>query len=250
MAKGSDAKQSAWCSKQTTSNRGGKKMWCVPKLDEEYVERMNDLLLLYEQPYNEREPVVCLDERPVALHDSARPGFDAAPGKIRKTDYEYVRCGTANVFGIVEPKAGRHFTYATENRKKPAFAAAVKTIADQYPDADTIHLVIDNLNTHSVGSLFKLFDEDTALDLWQRFTIHYTPKHGSWLNQAEIELSLWSRQCLGKRRIPSLDKLQGETRAWTQITDGKRIRFDWRFSVKDAEKRFDIVLTKTPRSQD
>jgi DDE superfamily endonuclease len=225
-------------------------MWCVPKLDEEYVERMNNLLDLYEQQYNEREPVVCLDERPVVLHDSARPGSNVAPGKIRKTDYEYIRCGTANIFGIVEPKAGRHFTYATENRKKPAFATAVKKIADEYPDADTIHLVLDNLNTHTVGSLLKIFDEEAALDIWQRFTIHYTPKHGSWLNQAEIELSLWSRQCLGKRRIPSLAMLDRETSAWTKITDEKRISFDWRFSSRDAEKRFGLNSTETPRSRD
>jgi DDE superfamily endonuclease len=225
-------------------------MWCVAKLDEQYVERMDDLLRLYEQPYNPEEPVVCLDERPVALHDSARAGSDAAPGKIRKTDYEYIRCGTANVFGIVEPKAGRHLTYATANRKKPAFAAALKQIADEYPDASTIHLVLDNLNTHSLGALFTIFDEEAALDLWQRFTIHYTPKHASWLNQAEIELSLWSRQCLGKRRIATLEKLAHETESWRRFVDDQRICIHWRFSARDAYKRFGLISTTAPRSED
>jgi DDE superfamily endonuclease len=225
-------------------------MWCVPTLDLQYVERMNELLELYEWPYDPRQPVVCLDERPVALHDSARPGEPAAPGKVRKTDYEYIRCGTANVFGIVEPKAGRHMTYATENRKKPAFAEAIKKIASVYPTAQTIHLVMDNLNTHGFGSLIKTFGEDAAFELWERFTVHYTPKHGSWLNQAEIELSLWSRQCLGHRRIPSLADLASETRAWTSTIDAKRVPFAWRFSVRDAHKRFKLPTTKAARSGD
>jgi hypothetical protein len=224
-------------------------MWCVPELDDEYLERMDDLLELYEKPYNAAEPVVCIDERPVVLHDSVRSETRHAPGKVAKQDYEYVRCGTANIFAIVEPKAGRHLTYASENRKKPAFGHALKHIADSYPDAKTIHLVLDNLNTHTISALFAILDEDEAIGTWQRFTIHYTPKHGSWLNQAEIEISLWGRQCLGTRRIPTLEKLERETRHWTAEVDRKRIHFNWRFSVHDARKKFNYAPVDTSLSE-
>jgi hypothetical protein len=224
-------------------------MWCVPKLDEDYIRRMDDVLALYERPYNAAEPVVCIDERPVSLHDSVRAGSKLAQGKLPKTDYEYVRCGVANIFGIVEPKVGRHLTYASENRKKAAFGAALKTIADAYPDAEKIHLVMDNLNTHTIGSVITAFEEDVAINLWERFEIHYTPKHASWLNQAEIELSLWSRQCLGKRRIPSLDKLASETAHWTNAINLAAVRFNWRFTRQDAKNVFDGNSLKSARSE-
>ena len=213
-------------------------MWCVAELDRNYIERMEDVLAVYEKPYDETEPVVCLDEKPVSLHADVRPARPLKPGKPARPDNEYKRCGTANVFGVVEPKAGRHFTTATANRCAAQFAQVVSRIAGQYRSAETIHLVMDNLNIHCRKSLVDCFGERRGGDLWDRFTVHYTPKHGSWLDQAEIELSLYSRQCLGKRRIPDLGTLQRETWAWNRKTDRKRTKINWQFTRKKARKLF------------
>jgi len=213
-------------------------MWCVAELDRNYIERMEDVLAVYEKPYDEAEPVVCLDEKPVSLHADVRQARPLKPGKPARPDNEYKRCGTANVFGVVEPKAGRHFTTATPNRCADQFAQVVSDIAGQYPSTQTIHLVMDNLNIHCRKSLVDCFGEREGGDLWDRFTVHYTPKHGSWLNQAEIELSLYSRQCLGKRRIPDLGALKRETRAWNRKTDRKRTKINWQFTRKKARKLF------------
>jgi DDE superfamily endonuclease len=213
-------------------------MWCVAELDRDYIERMEDVLAVYEKPYDGAEPVLCLDEKPIALHADVRPPRPAKPGQPARPDNEYKRCGTANVFGAVEPKAGRHFTTATPDRCAPQFAQVVSDIARQYSSARTIHLVMDNLNIHCRKSLVDCFGEREGGNLWTRFTVHYTPKHGSWLNQAEIELSLYSRQCLGKRRIPDLVTLQRETRVWRRKTDRKRTRINWQFTRKKARKVF------------
>ena len=145
-----------------------------------------------------------------------RPARPARPEKPARPDNEYKRCGTANVFGVVEPKAGRRFTSATPNRSAAQFAQVVSHVVEQYPVARTIHLVMDNLNIHCRKSLVDSFGERAGGELWDRLTVHYTPKHESWLNQAEIELSLYSRQCLGKRRIPDLGTLRRETRVWNR----------------------------------
>jgi DDE superfamily endonuclease len=176
----------------------------VAELDKEYIRKMGDVLAVYEKPYDPAEPVVCLDEKPVSLQADVRPAEPPAPGRIAKRDSEYERCGTANVFCAVEPKTGQHFTWPTPNRSAAEFAQVMDKLAAQYPAADTIHLVMDNLNIHCRKSLTDFYGLEIAGSLWGRFTVHYTPKHGSWLNQAEIEISLFSRQCLGKRRIPSL----------------------------------------------
>lgn len=212
-------------------------MWCIPELTAEFIQRMENVLRLYERPYNVKEPVVCLDEKPVqCLADLRRP-VRVKNGSIRR-DYEYVRHGTANVFCVVEPKAGRHLTRATKNRKHPAFASLLNKIAAAYPDVDTIHLVMDNLSTHTEASLRRALGEREGARLWSRFTPHYTPKHGSWLNQAEIAISIFSRQCLGKRRISSLPELKRETTAWRRRTDRNRLRIDWQFTVKKARAKF------------
>ena len=125
-------------------------MWCVPEVDEAYLEHMEDLLKLYQKPHNPQEPVVCLDEKPVHLHAEVRPPIAAQPGQPAKRDGEYKRCGTANIFCAVEPLAGRHFTWPTANRSGPQFAEAIQRLAQQYPLARTIHLVVDNLSTHSL----------------------------------------------------------------------------------------------------
>jgi hypothetical protein len=213
-------------------------MWCVAELDQNYIERMEDVLAVYEKPYHADQPVVCLDEKPISLHADVRSPRPMRPGKPARPDNEYKRCGTANVFGVVEPKGGRHFTTATSDRSAPQFAHIVKHIVDYYPDAQTIHLVMDNLNIHCRKSLVDCFGEQKGGELWNRLTVHYTPKHGSWLNQAEIELSLYSRQCLGKRRIPSLGKLRQETRIWNRSANRKRTKINWQFTRKKARKVF------------
>jgi hypothetical protein len=213
-------------------------MWCVAELDQEYIDRMEDVLAVYEKPYQPAEPVVCLDEKPVSLHADVRPPIPAKPGRPAKQDNEYERRGTANVFGAVEPKAGRHFTTATSDRCAYQFARLVGDIVDQYPFARTIHLVLDNLNIHCGKSLVGYYGEQEGGYLWNRLTVHYTPKHGSWLNQAEIELSLFSRQCLGKRRIPDLEMLQRETQAWNRQANRERTKINWRFTRRKARKLF------------
>lgn len=224
-------------------------MWCVPALDEEFVERMEDVLTLYEKPINEKEPVVCLDERPVVLHDSTRPPTPANSGYVARKDYEYKRCGTANVFCIVAPKLGVHLTHATANRKRPAFATALKLIAETFAGAKVIHLVVDNLNTHNEKSLIEAFGEKEGMCLWQRFNVHYTPKHGSWLNQAEIAISLWSRECFGRRRIPSLELLTSETASWNANANQNERTINWRFTVKKARKRLRYHKVDNVRSE-
>ena len=213
-------------------------MWCIAELDQAYIQKMEDVLGVYEKPYNPAQPVLCLDEKPITLHADVRAPILAKPGKPAKQDNEYKRCGTANVFGVVEPKAGRHFTTATPNRSGAEFARMVGHVVSQYPAAETIHLVMDNLNIHSRKSLTDHFGEQKGGDIWDRLSVHYTPKHGSWLDQAEIELSLYSRQCLGTRRIADLETLKRETKAWNRRANQKRTRIDWRFTRKKARKLF------------
>lgn len=224
-------------------------MWCVPKIDQEYVTRMEGILRLLARPVDRMQPVVCLDERPVVLHDPARPGHPMRPGREKRTDYEYVRRGTANVFCIVEPKRGSRLTHATKNRKAALYAKALQRIARRYPKAKTIHLVQDNLNTHREKSLIDTFGPKRGRALWLRFTPHYTPKHASWLNPAEIEASLVSRECLGSRRIGEVDSLCREVDAWCARADAEKRAIDWRFTVNDARRVFRYTGIATPRSK-
>ena len=208
-------------------------MWCVAELNADYIQRMEDVLAVYEKPYNPAEPVVCLDEKPVSLHADVRAPIPAKPGKVAKRDNEYKRCGTANVFGVVEPKAGRHFTIATPNRSAFQFAQVVYRLALQYPEAKRVHLVMDNLNTHKMASLYEAFAPDEARRVIARLEVHYTPKHGSWLNMAETELSVMTKQCL-RRRIPDKPKLVREVSAWESSRNTAHCRIDWRFTTADA----------------
>jgi DDE superfamily endonuclease len=223
-------------------------MWCVAELNEEYVAKMEDVLETYERPYNPAEPVVCLDEKPITLHADVRPTSPARPGREARRDNEWERCGTANVFCAVEPKAGRHFTFPTPDRSAVEFAHAVFEVAMKYPQADTIHLVMDNLNIHCRKSLTDLLGDDTGGEVWDRFTIHYTPKHGSWLNQAEIEIGIFSRQCLGKRRIPNLRTLRTEASAWNRHINHARTRINWKFDRKTARQKFGYKRKSFKRS--
>jgi transposase len=224
-------------------------MWCVADLDDEYVARMEDILALYEKPYSAAEPVVCLDEKPVSLHAEVRPVRPMRPGRPLRRDNEYQRRGIANLFAIVEPKAGKHLTRATPDRSARQFAVAVRDVVAAYPFANRIHLVMDNLNTHGVKSLTDHLGEQQGRYLWSRLQVHYTPKHGSWLNQAEIELSLVSRQCLGKRRLDSLTTLAPEIEAWRRTANKRGIKIEWQFTRKQARAKFGYVKKDFRRSE-
>ena len=223
-------------------------MWCVADLDEQYIARMEDVLAVYEKPWSEHEPVVCIDEKPVTLHQDVRPALPMKPGCVARRDYEYKRCGGANVFCGVEPKAGVHFTKATANRSSSQFAGYLLDIAASYPQAATIHLVMDNLSSHTRKAMVDRFGDQIGGCLWNCFTVHYTPKHGSWLNQAEIEISLLSRQCLGTRRIGDLQSLSQETQAWNHQMNCNRTKINWTFDRKRARKKFHYRY-KTKRSE-
>lgn len=225
-------------------------MWCVADLDDDYVASMEDVLAVYEKPYSSAEPVLCLDEKPVSLHSEVRPPVPASPGHISKRDNEYRREGVANIFAVVEPKAGRHFNRATPNRTALQFALTIQDLVLKYPFARTIHLVMDNLSTHCRKSLIDHLGEQEGGYIWNRLTVHHTPKHGSWLNQAEIELSLISRQCLGKRRIPSLEALEDEVGQWTKSANQRKLRINWNFTRRAARKKFGYIRKLSRRSED
>jgi len=224
-------------------------MWVVADLDEEYITKMEDVLEVYERPYNQQEPVVCLDEKPITLHADVRPASPAAPGREARRDNEYERRGTANVFCAVEPKTGRHFTFPTPDRSGFEFAQVTVELALAYPEARTIHLVMDNLNIHRQKALADVFGAEMTAQVWDRFTVHYTPTHGSWLNQAEIEIGLFLRQCLGKRRIPSLKILKAEASAWNRRMNRDRVKIDWKFDRRAPRRKFGYKCQSVTRSK-
>jgi transposase len=223
-------------------------MWCVAELNEEYVSKMEDVLETYERPYNAQEPVVCLDEKPVTLHADVRAPSPAIPGREARRDNEYERCGTANVFCAVEPKAGRHFTFATPDRSALEFAQVAAELALQYWNATTIHLVMDNLNIHRRKAITDLYGAEFGAEIWDRFTVHYTPKHGSWLNQAEIEIGIFGRQCLGTRRIRDLNTLRREVRAWNRRINRAGTKIHWKFDRTAARRKFGYKQNRFTRS--
>jgi hypothetical protein len=224
-------------------------MWCVADLDEEYIAKMEDVLEVYERPYDSQQPVVCLDEKPVTLHADIRSPSPAKPGREARRDNEYERRGTANVFCAVEPKAGRHFTFPTPDRSGFEFAQVLVRLALKYPNVETIHLVMDNLSSHHRKSLDDLYGPKMATEVWDCFTVHYTPKHGSWLNQAEIEIGLFARQCLGTRRIPDLKALRKETAAWNRRVNRNAVTINWKFDRKAARRKFGYKRNSVMRSE-
>lgn len=213
--------------------------WCVPKLDEQFIERMEDILVLYERPADPRIPLICLDEKPIQLREDVRPPSGILPGQCKRVDYEYKRNGTCNVFCAVEPQRGKYFTAVTSKRTAKDFARFLAALAKRYASSQRIVLVMDNLNTHRLESLIGYFGEEKAKELWDRFEVHYTPKHGSWLNQAEIAINIYARQCLGKSRIPDLETLHKRTKAWTAIVNRKNVTINWHFTRKQAREKFD-----------
>jgi len=198
---------------------------------------MEDVLDLYEQRYDPSRPVVCFDEKPVQLLAETRVPRPAKPGRPRRYDYEYERKGTANIFMAVEPLRGWRQVTVTDRRTKLDFALQMQQLVDvHYPDADRIRVVLDNLNTHKPASLYEAFPAAEALRLLKRLEFHYTPKHGSWLNMAELELSVLSRQCL-QRRIGDREILVQEVTAWQRRRNQDGTTTKWRFTVNDARRR-------------
>jgi DDE superfamily endonuclease len=215
-----------------------KKCWTIPaKANGEFAARMEDVLDVYARPFDPAVPVVCMDEKPYQLLAHARDPIPAAPGRDRKEDSEYVRCGTCSIFVWVEPLAGRRRVIARRQRTRVDWAEEVDHLLSvEYPDADKVVLVMDNLNTHTLGSLYEAFEPAKARALAERLEIHYTPKHGSWLNVAEIELSALIRQCLD-RRIDDLDTLNTELAAWQAATNADQRQVNWHFTTGDARTR-------------
>jgi hypothetical protein len=209
--------------------------WVIPpKANAEFVCAMEDVLDVYTRPYDPDRPVVCLDEASKQLVEETRVPIPAAPGQPRRVDYEYERKGTANLFMTFEPLAGRRWVDVTERRTAVDFAEELRRLADErYPDAEVIVLVMDNLNTHKLSVLYEAFEPAEARRLLQRFDVHHTPKHGSWLDMAETELSVLSKQCLD-RRIGDMKTLKKETAAWEKQRNRNKCRIDWRFTTKDA----------------
>ena len=210
-------------------------MWVIPPTHSgEFMAHMEDILAVYQTPYDPQVPVVCMDEQPVQLIKETRQPLPAAPGQPEKVDYEYERNGTANIFLFTEPLRGTRHVHVTGQRTAVDWATEIRDLLEvRYPDAARVRLVWDNLNTHGIGSLYEAFPPAQAHRLASRLEIHHTPKHGSWLNIAEIELSVLTMQCLD-RRVPDLETLTKETQQWEQRRNAVQKGVDWQFSTLDA----------------
>ena len=208
------------------------KEWCIPEADADFVAKMEDVLEVYQRPYDPLRPVACIDETNKQLIEEIR--IPCEPGHSEKVDSIYVRNGVVDVFMISEPLAGRRETVVTQTRTALDFAEILKYTSDTlYPMAEKIILVTDNLNTHSTSSLYKVFLPEEARRLAERFEWHYTPKHGSWLDMAEIEISIMSRQALGKP-LPDLESFKQQVRAWTVKRNTQCVKINWQFNSQDA----------------
>jgi hypothetical protein len=212
-----------------------REQWCIPpEASAEFVCAMEDVLEVYHRPFDEKRPQVCVDEASKQLVGEVVQPIPAQPGQPERFDYEYVRNGTANLFMISEPLAGWRHVMVTDRRTAKDFAEVLRWLAeDVYKEADRIVLVMDNLNTHKLASLYEAFEPERARRLAGRFEVHHTPKHGSWLNVAEIELSVLSRQCLD-RRIESTEELLKELEPWSEGRNDRGVGVNWRFTTADA----------------
>jgi transposase len=205
-----------------------------PKANAAFVAAMEDVLEVYARPWDEKRPVVCMDEGGKQLIGDVRPPLPVRPGKAARIDYEYERNGTANLFMAFEPLTGRRRVEVTQRRTNKDFARLVQRLLDEwYPTAGKVVLVLDNLSTHTAAALYETFAPGEARRMMERIEWHYTPKHGSWLNVAELELGVLARQCLD-RRIPDLETLQAEVAAWERERNRQQVRVDWQFTTADA----------------
>jgi DDE superfamily endonuclease len=207
---------------------------------------MEDVLELYAEPRDPSRPVVCFDEASKELRGDVADPIPPAPGSPARQDYEYTRHGTANLFVIVEPLAGRRHVTVTDRRAIPDFAAQMKMLCDEmYPEATTIRVVLDNLNTHALGSLFATYPPEEAWRLARRLEFHFTPKHASWLNMAECELSVLARQCLD-RRLASREAVAEEVGPWEAERNRAGVRLVWSFRVADARRKLAHLYPQDP----
>jgi hypothetical protein len=195
---------------------------------------MEDVLVLYEMPYDARYPTVCLDEKPVVLHAEVRETLPPAPGQVERRDYEYERHGTANLFVMVEPLAGWRHVAVTAQRTKQDYAACLRYLVEErYPEAERIYLVQDNLNAHTAGALYETFPPQQARYILERREFHPTPKHGSWLNQAEIEISVFERGCLS-RAVGDRETLERRVATLEEERNARRATIEWQFTARQA----------------
>lgn len=205
---------------------------------------MEDILDLYELPYNPKRPVVCMDEKPYQLLGDARESLPMRPADDKKTDSEYVRAGTCSIFAFTEPLGGVRHVNVREHRTSLDWAEEIKYLVDiGYPDTERIILVMDNLNTHEPASLYKAFPPTEARRITKRLEIHYTPKHGSWLDMAEIELNVMTRQCLS-RRIEDIDILRAELQAWETKRNQNQAGIQWHFQTETAREKLISLYPK------
>jgi len=211
--------------------------WCIPEVSPAFVAAMEDVLDLYAEPYDPDRPVVGFDERPLQLLAETRMPLAAAPGRVRRIDYEYRRNGTGNVFTTIEPLAGWQHVEVTERRTMLDFAQQMRWLVDvAYPDAQVIRVVLDNLNTHTTASLYAAFPAPEARRMARKLEFHHTPKHGSWLNVAECELAVLSSQCLN-RRLPDLASVRSEVVAWERQRNSDRPTVKWHFTTTQARRK-------------
>jgi hypothetical protein len=210
-------------------------MWCIPpKANAAFVCQMEDVLEVYKLPYDARRPLICMDEMPKQLLADKREPLASQAGTPARQDYEYQRNGVADLFMVFEPLAGKRFVEVTEKRRKVEWATVMKQVSDVlYPQAEKILVVLDNLNTHTPSAFYENFEPEEARRLVERFEFHFTPKHGSWLNMAELEFSALVRQCLD-RRIPDTQSLTQEVQAWQQQRNDEVVKVLWQFTTNDA----------------
>jgi len=198
---------------------------------------MYDVLDLYAEPYDPKRPVIGFDEKPKQLIDDSRKPIPMKPGSPEKYDYEYKRNGTANIFVAVEPKAGKRRISVTDHRTKKDFAYEIQHLVDfEYKDADLLRIVLDNLNTHKKESLYETFEKKEAERILKKVEFHHTPKHGSWLNIAEIEINVMDEECTG-RRMKNKVFLTSEINAWTNTRNRARKKIEWKFTKQDADRK-------------
>jgi hypothetical protein len=217
--------------------------WVIPpELDSEFVASMEDVLDIYALPYNESIPVVCMDEQPVQLLNEIRPSIRATPEHAKRVDYEYERAGMACLFMFTEPLSGWRKISARPQRTKVDWAFEMEDLLrTRYAKAEKVILVCDNFNTHTRGAFYEAFPAEKAREIVKRIDFHYTPKHGSWLNISENELSSMTRQCLKNRRIGDIETLRKQTEAWATCTNTKQRDVDWQFTIGDARRKLKSV---------
>jgi hypothetical protein len=220
-------------------------MWCIPpKANAAFVCQMEDVLEVYKLPYDAKRPLLCMDEMPKQLLADKREPLSSQAGSPARQDYEYQRNGVADLFMVFEPLQGKRFVEVTEKRRKVEWATVMKQLSDvRYPQAEKIIVVLDNLNTHTPSAFYETFEPEEARRLVERFEFHFTPKHGSWLNMAEIELSALVRQCLD-RRLPDIETLTDEVQSWQQQRNDEVVKVLWQFTTTDARTKLKHLYPK------